>query len=190
MINTIFQFGEDAFNNEANISIDISKLPEALSSLIGQDTLKFRATSFSIPERNLLTYDQSYKGFTIQRWKPGTDMTRTTDVTFRIDKYWNVYRFFQAWQKLISDISGDGATYPDVSDNSILRTEMTIQQTALALNQETGGQEEKILNTGFIYTGVWPKTVGNVEFDTTSEGDVQTVSVTFSFLNFKEGADQ
>ena len=189
MIDTIFKFGEDAFNNEANISIDISKLPSSLSSLISKDTLMFRATEFSIPEVELNTYDQAYKGFTIQRWKPGTQMQRTVGVTFRIDKYWNVYKFFKAWQSLISDLSGTGAVYPDVSDNSILRTEMTIDQIAKVTN-ETNQVEDKILNGGFVFTGVWPRTIAGVSFDTTNEGDPQTVEVTFGFLNFKDGGDQ
>ena len=54
MIDTIFQFGEDALNNEASISIDTSTLTiPGLGDIIGMDELKFRAIEFSVPEKEI-----------------------------------------------------------------------------------------------------------------------------------------
>lgn len=189
MVDTIFQFGEDALNNEANITIDISSLGvPSLKDIIGQDELKFRATGFNVPEKHVLTYDQQYKGFTIQRWKAGTDMTREFTVTFRVDKYWKIYRFLRAWMEFISNVEGDGAYFPDASDNSILRTTATIEQIIKTLNS-SGAVSETIANNGWIFSGVFPKSLPDISFDTTSEGDQITIDVTFGFLNLRLGDD-
>lgn len=189
MVDTIFQFGEDALNNEASISIDISSLGvPTLKDLIGQDELKFRATTFSVPEKRIRTYTQSYKGFEIERWKSGTEMSRELSITFRVDKYWRVYRFLRGWMQAISDIEGDGSYYPDASDNSILRTTATIQQVINTLNAN-GDTSEAIVNNGWVFTGVWPKALPDIEFDTTDEGSQITVACTFGFLNYRLGDD-
>ena len=189
MVDTIFQFGEDALNNEAKITIDVSSLGiSALKDIIGQDELSFRATGFSVPQKEIATYDQSYKGFTIQRWKAGTGMDRTFDITFRIDKYWRVYRFLRGWMESISNLEGEGYFYPDVSDNSILRATATIQQLANTLDAN-GNTSETIIGNGWVFTGVWPRSIPAISFDTAGEGDQQTVDVTFGFLNYKMGED-
>ena len=189
MVETIFQYGEDALNNEASISIDVSALGvQALKDIIGEDELKFRATGFSVPQKSILTYDQPYKGFTIQRWKAGTDLDRQETITFRLDKYWRVYRFFRTWMEAISNLEGTGEYYPDSSDNSILRTSMTIQQTANTLDAN-GNTSETIIAPGWVFTGVWPRSIAEVSFDNTDEGSAQTVDVTFGFINVRQGDD-
>lgn len=189
MVDTIFQFGEDALNNEANISIDVSSLGvSTLRDIIGQDELRFRATGFTVPSKSIRTYTQSYKGFEIERWKAGTDMTRELSITFRVDKYWGVYRFIRAWMESISNLEGEGYYYPDVSDNSILRTTATIQQIANVLGSN-GNMSESIVNNGWVFTGVWPKSMPDIAFDTAVEGDQVTIDVTFGFLNYRLGDD-
>lgn len=184
MVNTIYQYGEDALNNEATIQIDTSLLViPNLVAPVEEGALNFRATSFSVPAYEVSTYEQSYKGFSIQRWKPGTGMTREVSITFRIDKYWKVYDFLKTWLTCISDIERDGAVFPDVSENG-LRTNITIQQIA---NLAKG---EKIVGKGWVFTGVFPKNIGEVSFDTTAEGETQTVSVTFGFIGVSRGEDK
>lgn len=188
MVDTIFQFGEDALDNEATIHIDISSLGFSLGDLVDSSALDFRATNFTVPSSEVSTYEQTYKGFTIQRWKAGTDMDRTTEITFRIDKYWRVYNFLKSWQRFISDLEGDGSYFPDSSDNSILRTTMTIQQISRTLNPE-GNSAETIVAPGWVYTGVWPRTIESIDFDNTSAGEAKTVNVTFGFINVRRGDD-
>ena len=189
MVDTIFQFGEDALDNEAKITIDISSLGvSALKEIIGQDELTFRAPSFSVPEKQIATYDQSYKGFTIQRWKAGTGMDRTVTITFRLDKYWKVYRFIRGWMEAISNLEGDGSFYPDAFDNSILRANATIQQLAVTLDAN-GNSSETIIGNGWVFTGLWPRTLPDIEFNTAEEGTQQNIAVTFGFLNYKMGED-
>lgn len=188
MVNTIFQFGEDALDNEATIHIDISTLGGNLSTLVNGDSLDFRATNFSVPTMTVATYEQTYKGFTIERWKAGTSMTRELNITFRIDKYWNVYTFLKSWQSMISDLEGDGSYFPDLSDNNILRTTATIQQLARTSNEE-GKLEETVVAPGWVFTGLWPKEIGNVDFDNTSDGSTKTLDVVFDFLTVSRGSD-
>lgn len=189
MVDTIFQFGEDALNNEASISIDVSSLgSSALKDIVGQDELKFRAVEFNIPQKTIRTYSQSYKGFEIERWKAGVEMTRELTITYRVDKYWNVYRFHRAWMELISDLEGDGSYYPDVADNSILRTTATIQQLANTLDSN-GNASETIIGNGWIFSGIWPKSMPEVTFNTTSEGDQVELQITYGFLNYRMGDD-
>lgn len=191
MVNTIFQFGQDALDNEATIHIDTSSLGLGLSNLVDGSALDFRATNFSIPSFEVATYEQTYKGFTIERWKQGTDMTRTTDITFRVDKYWKVYDFLLSWQRFISDIGGDGSYFPDeFTDNSLLRTTMTIHQISNSLNSDGSANEGgTILAPGWVYTGVWPKSIPQIDFDNTSAGEVRTLDVTFGFLTVTRGSD-
>ena len=189
MIDTIFQYGEDALNNESTIHIDIGSLGGNLGSYVESGALDFRATEFSVPEREIATYDQTYKGFTIQRWKPGTESDRTVSITFRVDKYWRVYRFLASWQQAISDLEGDGSYFPDSSDNSILRTTMTIQQLA-RVTDINGVRSEEIVAPGWVFTGVWPRSLPSVSFDNTSAGEAVTIEVAFAFLNMSRGSDQ
>lgn len=189
MIDTIFQYGEDALNNEAVIHIDISNLGRNLGSIVDSGALNFRATTFRIPEFQVATYDQQYKGFTIQRWKAGTEMDRTTSITFRLDKYWKVYEFLKTWQRAISDLEGDGSYFPDSAENAVLRTSMTIQQLARVIDIN-GNRSEQIIAPGWVFTGVWPRTIPEIEFDNTGDGEVQTLDVTFGFLTISTGSDK
>ena len=189
MVETIFQYGENALNNEAKISIDIGSLGiQSLKNIIGEDELSFRAVEFSVPQKSIRTYTQAYKGFEIERWKAGTDLTREEEITFNADKNWKVYRFLRAWSQAIADNEGEGHYYPDAATNSILRTTMTIQQIANTLDS-SGNTSSTIIAPGWVFTGVWPKTISEVSFDTTAEGDTVQVRCTFGFLNYRMGDD-
>lgn len=182
MINAIFKSGEDALNNEAIITIDINNLLPGLRDMIDSESLSFRAVDYSIPQKGVRTYEQSYKGFSIERWKAGVDITREVSITFRVDKYWKVYKFLKAWIELIA--SDNGGYTPDVSSNSVLRTSISIQ-SIIAQTQSTGESKEVNTSPEWSFVGAYPKSIPEISFDQTAEGDPIQISVPFGFLDYQ-----
>lgn len=192
MIDTIFQYGEDALDNEATVNI---VLPYFLVLEDFTGKLNFRATEFSVPEYNIRTLIQKYRGYEIIRWKPGTDTAREVTVKFRIDKYWSVYDTLLTWAKQISNLE-EGTYAKDVISgstetssvgaiiegalkesfgigNDSLRASMTIQQENIMGD---------VLGNGWRFEGIWPKTIQEITFSASSDGTPIEVPVTFSYL--------
>ena len=194
MLDTIFQYGEDALDNEAVVNI---LLPNFLILEDFTEKLSFRAIEFSAPEYNIRTLTQKYRGYEISRWIPGTETARETTVKFRIDKYWSVYDTLLTWAKQISNLE-EGTFAKDVLPSSSeesfgevigrgllegfgigsnsLRATMTIQQENVAGD---------ILGNGWKFEGVWPKSISEVSFNNAGDGTPMDVSVVFSYLTCK-----
>ena len=192
MVDTIFQYGEDALDNEATVNI---VLPYFLVLEDFTRKLNFRATEFSVPEYNIRTLTQKYRGYEVIRWKPGTDTAREVIVKFRIDRYWSVYDTLLTWAKQISNLE-EGTYAKDVISgstetssvgsviegaakesfgigNDSLRASMTIQQENIMGD---------VLGNGWKFDGIWPKTIQEVTFSASSDGTPIEVPVTFSYL--------
>ena len=87
MVNTIYQMGNDALQNQGTITIS----PISAISEIAQQ-LQLRITTLpSIPEYKIEYNEFSYKGYTVSLAKPGESLSRSSSFTFRVDKYWKVY---------------------------------------------------------------------------------------------------
>ena len=188
LVSTIFAYGEDALNNEVSVTLQLPAILK-LDDLDGM--LTFRATGVQSPEVEIKTHTQSFRGYQIERWKPGRE-AKTTDVTFRIDKYWRVYDALYDWSNLIVDLE-QGTMYADTLrkntlDFSNLMTSAFGIGTAeslrgtLFINQENVSKD--VLGKGWTYKGVFPKNIPAISFDATNEGTPVDVTVTFGYISF------
>lgn len=188
MVSTIFAYGEDALNTEASVTL---QLPSFLRLDDLDGALTFRATGFKTPEVELKTFTQSFRGYEIERWKPGRE-AKTTDITFRLDRYWRVYDALYDWSNTIVNLEKGTAFADSLNKNS--NTLQSVIQTVsgignldslrgtLYINQETVSGD--VVGKGWTYHGVFPKVIPEIEFDTTSEGTPITLTVTFSYTFF------
>ena len=189
MVSTIFAYGEDALNNEASVTLQLPSFLK-LDNLDGM--LTFRATGCKTPEVEIPSFTQNYRGYQIERWKPGRE-ARTTDITFRVDKYWRVYDALYDWSNIISDLES-GGSFAD-SLNRVSNTFQDLVQVVsgignlnslrgtLFVNQTNVSGDT--LGKGWTYEGIWPKSIPSIDFDTTNDGTPLELTVTFGYLSFK-----
>lgn len=174
MVSTIFAYGEDALNNEISVSL---KLPTCLGLDDLDGMLKFRAKEAKSPAVEIKTYTQTYRGYEIERWRPGREVA-TLDLTFRVDKYWRVYDTLYDWSKLIINLER-GDQFADTNLGSAL----TSLRGTIILSQESVIGDQ--LGQGWTYYGVFPKNISDISFDTSSDGSPLDLSVSFSYINFE-----
>ena len=189
MVSTIFSYGEDSLNNEFSVTL---QLPSFLRLDNLDNILTFRAVGCKTPDVDIKTFTQNYRGYQIERWKPGRE-AQTTEITFRLDKYWRVYDAIYDWSNIIMDLE-KGGSYAD-SLNRQSNTLQTLVQTVSGLGNINGLRgtmfinqtniSGDILGKGWTYEGIWPKTVPSVTFDATSDGSPQDVTISFSYISFK-----
>lgn len=167
-IYSIVQQSDDALANQWMIAIP------TFPGIIDPVGTNFRVTNVTIPDRSVGTYTVDYK--TQKFTKPsGKDTTPNEfSFTFRVDKYWNVYKGFSNWHKqLIDPVTGFQA--PDFANGtSLLRVPITVL-TVDSQNVPT--------STGWIFDGCFPSTVPGMEFSMES-GDPITVAITMQFITF------
>lgn len=159
MVNTIYQMGNDALNNQGKVIIS------PLQVLDMVEALQFRITTLpSIPEYKIEFNDFSYKGYTVSLAKPGESLTRSATFDFRVDKYWNVYKMLKNWLKLIHNHEeGDAG----LGDSELVRTPISITMD----NGPT-----------WTFTGCIPEGLSDIALDNTSAGDPLTCTFTFRYL--------
>lgn len=188
MVTTIYQYGEDALNNEINIKLS---LPVFLLDDLGGE-ISFRAMGITIPDYAPRTFTQNFRGYEIERWKPGTETSRDVTVTFRMDKYWRVYDALLTWAKQIVNLE-DGSYYPDttgvfsgITEEAILyRGASNVLRGILSVSQENSmGQP---VGKGWTFEGIWPKSIESIPFDASSSGEPISVNVVFSYIKCKRG---
>lgn len=160
MVNTIYQMGNDALQNQGKVVI--SPLGNVLDML---EALQFRITTLpSIPEYKIEFNDFSYKGYTISMAKPGESLSRNSSFTFRVDKYWNVYKMLKRWLKLIHDHEqGDAG----LGDNDAVRT-------SISISMENGPT--------WVFTGCIPESLSEVGLDNADSGTPLTCDFAFRYL--------
>lgn len=192
MVSTIFQYGEDALNNEMDVSI---VLPSFLL-LEGIDgMLSFRATEVRIPPYSVRTFTQNFRGYELERWKPGNEAKELT-LSFRIDKYWRMYDLFLEWSKQIVNLEA-GTYAPDTEEVGTSRSlvERLKAATRLGLSpslrgtlivQQNSAAGDRI-GRGWTFFGIWPKSIPEISFDNKSSGDPIDLEITFGFSSYKRG---
>jgi len=159
MVDTIYQMGNDALNNQGRVIIS------PITPLDMIDALQFRITTLpSIPEYKIEYNDFNYKGYTISLAKPGESLSREASFTFRVDKFWRVYKMLKAWGKLIHDHDNGDA---GLGDCDAVRTPMSI-----------------IMDNGptWTFTGCIFGSLSDIPLDNTSSGDPISCTFTFKYL--------
>ena len=192
MVSTIFSYGEDALDNEAVVRIQFPSFM-ILDDL--DDMLTFRAVKFSAPSYKLKTFTQSFRGYQIERWKPGRDSEEVT-VTFRLDKYWRVYDALYDWISQLVNLE-HGTAFIDTGYTGMQTSEshkenirsIIIAAAGLSVTDSLRGtmtiSQENIsgdtLGKGWTYYGVFPKELPSISYDLSGNGSAIDIDVSFGY---------
>lgn len=97
MIESIYEIGDDALDNEFEIFIP------SFPGVVDLDNTTLRITELNIPDIGINTYTVDYKTQQMTKPKGKIKTANSFDFTFRIDKYWKVYEGFEEWLASIID---------------------------------------------------------------------------------------
>ena len=168
-IDSVYVQGDDALANFAEL--ELSPFP-----LFGplKDALKFRTTQIDIPGFEKEHYEVHWKAqkFEKPNGKDGTQKTFTS--TFRVDKYYTVYKSLQAWWQYICN-SDSGALAEDVgavTGTSNIRTDIMVH---------TIDTQGIVTSEGFKFERAWLKSLAGFGYNVTS-GDPLECQITWSFV--------
>jgi hypothetical protein len=168
MIETIYSLGDDALNNQFQMTIP------SFPGVLDINATNLRVTEVTFPGYEVSTYTVDYK--TQKFTKPAGKITteNSFDFTFRIDKYWKTYEGFEKWLGTILN-PDTGVMSPDIDVPgavSTIRVPITLVPVA------TDGTE---LKGGWDFTGCYPSAIDGVSF-TQSDGTPLTVKVTMQYV--------
>lgn len=167
-IESVYKQGDDALQNMAELQFPAF-------NLFGlADPLKFRTTQIDIPEFQIGSYEVPWKTQKFEKPSGKDETPKTMTFTFRVDKYYTVYKALMAWWQYICN-SDSGAMAEDVgaiSGKSNIRTDFQVR--VVDSNNVTTTE-------GWKFVGAWLKGMAGVSFDQTS-GDPITVQVTVSYV--------
>jgi len=168
MIESVFKQGDDALLNMAELQFPVFRffnMPEEL---------KFRTTNISIPEFQVGSYEVHWKAQKFEKPSGKDETAKTMSFTFRIDKYYKVYKALQIWWQYICN-PATGAMAEDVSpqsDTSDIRCDFQVRCV------DTRGVTT---TEGWRFSGAWLKSLAGIEFDENS-GDPISIAVTMSYV--------
>lgn len=167
-IESVYSQGDDALQNMAELQFPAF-------NLFGlADPLKFRTTQIDIPEFAVGTYEVPWKSQKFEKPSGKDETPKTMTFTFRVDKYYTVYKALMAWFQYINN-TDTGAMAEDVgaiTKTSGIRTDFQVR--VVDTNNVTTTEGWKF-NASFI------KNIAAISFDETS-GDPITVQVTMSYV--------
>jgi len=168
-IDAVYQTGDDALQNFAEM--ELSPFP-----LFGplKDALKFRTTQIDIPGFEKGSYEVHWKAQKFEKPSGKDDTAKTFTSTFRVDKYYTVYKALQAWWQYICN-SDSGALAEDVgaiTGTSNIRTDILVK---------TIDTQGITTNEGFKFERVWLKSLAGFGYNVTS-GDPLECQPTWSFV--------
>ena len=96
MIEKVYAMGDDALTNLFDIMIGpIPFLSELLPTFL-------RIQSLSIPETGITTYEYHHKTQKVTKAGGKIEVANVFDFTFRVDRYWSVYRGFSTWKNFVA----------------------------------------------------------------------------------------
>ena len=169
MIDSVYVQGDDALQNYAEI--ETSPFP-----LFGplKDALKFRTTQIDTPGFEKGAYEVHWKSQRFEKPNGKDESQKTFASTFRIDKYYTVYKALQAWWQYICN-SDSGALAEDVgavTGTSNIRTDILVK---------TIDTQGIVTNEGFKFERCWLKSLAGLGYNVTS-GDPLECQITWSFV--------
>jgi len=168
MIESVYKQGDDALQNMAELQFPVF-------NLFGlADPLKFRTTQISIPEYTVGMYEVHWKTQKFEKPSGKDESPKNMTFTFRIDKYYTVYKALMAWWQFICN-SDSGAMAEDVgavTGTSNIRCDFQVR--CVDSNNVTTTE-------GWKFIGAWIKGIQGVEFDQTT-GDPIMCQVTMSYV--------
>jgi hypothetical protein len=169
-LDLIYQAGDDALQNQFQVIIP------AFPNVINIGYTNIRVLSISIPELAMGTYEIPFGTDRFTKPSGKNETTKEFSISFRIDKYWQVYNGMRQWHGLIFN-QDTGAVSSDAGNDGLgglspLRVPITVQ-TIDSNNTLTGGE--------WIFEGCWPSTVGGFDFSQ-DVGDPITIDTTFQYV--------
>ena len=170
MIDTVYELGDDALDNHAEITVN----PFALFGPLA-NALKYRTTTISIPEFTIGEYEVHWKTQKFPKPAGKDDTPKTFTTGFRVDKYYTVYKSLLAWWQYICN-SDSGAMAEDVgaiTRTSNIRTDILVK---------TIDSQGVVTNEGFRFTNAYIKSLAGISYN--SEGGTApiTLDITWNFV--------
>lgn len=168
-ISTISVVNDDALIN--NFLISIPEYPNALD-ITGTN---FRVTNVSIPEQTIGTYDVHYRTQVLKKYSGKLETPNEFSFDFRVDKFWQVYKGFSDWMRLILD-PVTGTQVPDFENGqSGIRVPISVI---------TVDSNDAVTSTGWTFDGCFPSSITGVDFAMdTGEPVIATVTMQFITMN-------
>jgi hypothetical protein len=168
-VDSVFAVGDDALENMAEILI-----PEF--SLFGplKDRLKFRTTQIEVPGFTMGSYEVHWKSQKFEKPNGKDETQKTFTFTFRVDKYYTVYKAMLAWWQYVCN-SDSGALAEDVgavTGTSNIRVDIIVK---------TVDTQGVTTNEGFKFERSWLKELQGFNYNIES-GNPLTCQVTMSFV--------
>lgn len=173
MIDNIFSVGDDALAQEFQISFGPIPFMDAAGPI------NIRCTTVEIPEHVIGEYEYRYKSEKIVKPNGQIETAKEFAIEFRIDKYFNLYKAFVAWNNgIVNPITG-GAASDSVNGVSTIRIPIVVSTGTYDI-------EGNFVPTtqNWTFTGCWPKAVGGFTLDNQS-GDPLLTSVRFGYLSMR-----
>ena len=144
-----------------------------LGPLDGKDRVYF--TTANVPQRTISNQTVPFMG--LQYNIPGAAQYSGSDswqVTFRCDEASNIRAKLLGWQDEIFNIQQSGGKYGvPVSQAIICQLGKNLEETRR-----------------FVLQGIWPTQIGELQFDITDAGSVQTFNATFAYQFWFETSPQ
>jgi hypothetical protein len=168
-IDSAYAVGDNALANMAEIEFSPFSLFGPL-----KDALKFRTTQINVPGFTMGSYEVHWKAQKFEKPNGKDETEKTFTFTFRVDKYYTVYKALQAWWQYICN-SDSGALAEDVgavTGTSNIRTDIMVH---------TIDTQGVTTNEGFKFERAWLKSLQGFSYDVAS-GDPLTCEVTMSFV--------
>jgi hypothetical protein len=168
-IDSIYSQGDDAVGNVAEILISDFSLFGPL-----KDALKFRTTQINVPGFTMGAYMVPWKSQQFEKPSGKDETEKTFSFTFRVDKYYTVYKALLAWWQYICN-SDSGALAEDVgavTGTSNIRTDIIVK---------TIDTQGVTTNEGFKFERAWLKSLGSISYDVTN-GEPIMMECTMSFV--------
>lgn len=153
-------------------SFNINKFPTSIqeSEIIksGLESTELLIKNVKIPGKNIKVSTMNYSG--IQRRYPGSYDLDPIEVTFYLDKSYNIYKLFNIWISEISGRSNSGIVGMNYLENIIAEGRISIFDL----------KKKEIYYC--VLNELFPISISDLNYDVTNE-DIQTFTVKFSYLD-------
>jgi hypothetical protein len=165
MIDILPVISDDAISSQFMVVIP------AFPGTIDLVNTNLRVTTIHIPDSVMGEYFVDYQSRKYPKPNGKIETENNTTFTFRIDKFYNVYRGFMTWRKLIGD-DVTGIINPDYL-NGTAANRINFQVVPINV-------AGVVLSKGWTFLGAYPKSVSGFDFDVTG-ADPLTCTVTMNF---------
>ena len=168
-IDSVYALGDDALGNMAELEVGVFPLFKDL-----KENLKFRTTAINVPGFAVGEYMVAWKAQQFPKPNGKDETPKTFTSTFRVDKYYTVYKALLAWWEYICN-SDSGAMAEDVgaiSGTSNIRTDLQVRVV------DTNGITT---NEGFKFEKAYIKELSGMDYSVDS-GDPLFCNITWNYV--------